>query len=439
MLEKLSILIVSLVVMSEASWRGRRQACDQSMDFSPVPGDCNKFYRCAHGQLVVMDCSSGLYFDNNLKICNWQDQVACPSSSGSSTCDPASDLTQVPNDCSKFYRCINGVLSVLSCPNGYLFDQNAKACNPSSQVSTCYTSCSPSIDLTPVVGNCSQFYRCVNDKQTILSCPPGYLFDREAKTCNPANQVNCNLCDPNLDLTPYPNDCSKFYRCVNGVLSTITCPSGFLFDKNSKTCKSSEQVNCATCDPSIDLTQVPNDCSRFYRCINGVLSTLTCPSGYLFDSSAKACNPSTQVNCNSCDPSIDLTQVPNDCSKFYRCVNGQQSILACPSGYLFDSNAKACNPESQVPNCYSCASQNLVNVPGDCSRYYLCLNNVLTIYNCPAGLSFDNSVQNCRVTSEIVGKCGTNSFSNCPFSLTSSSRIELCAQSGFKNDYPACC
>lgn len=58
----------------------------------------------------------------------------------------------------------------------------------------------------------------------------------------------------------------------------------------------------------------------------------------------------------------------------------------------------------------ACASEHLTNVPGDCSRYYMCQNNALTIYNCPAGLSFDNSSKNCRDTSEISGKCGTNPF-----------------------------
>lgn len=54
----------------------------------------------------------------------------------------------------------------------------------------------------------------------------------------------------------------------------------------------------------------------------------------------------------ACDPKIDLTQVPSDCSKFYRCVNGQQSILVCPSGYLFDDNIKSCNPANEVFTCY---------------------------------------------------------------------------------------
>lgn len=133
------VLIISIIALSEANSRFKKQVCDQSMDFSPVPGDCSKFYRCSNGQLIIMDCSSGLYFDNNLKVCNWPDQVTCNS---------------------------NGIKENYSC--------------------------SPTIDLTPLPGNCSQFYRCINNVQTILSCPSGYLFDRVTKTCNLANQVNCN-------------------------------------------------------------------------------------------------------------------------------------------------------------------------------------------------------------------------------------------------------
>ena len=52
-----------------------------------------------------------------------------------------------------------------------------------------------------------------------------------------------------------------------------------------------------TCDPAIDLTQVPDNCSQFYRCANGIYSVGTCPGSYQFDAAAKRCKPASQVNC----------------------------------------------------------------------------------------------------------------------------------------------
>ncbi|CAF0920315.1 unnamed protein product [Brachionus calyciflorus] len=442
----ISIIVLGLVINIECNPREKRQTCTPSQDFSPVPNDCTKFYRCANGVLSVFQCSSGLLFDNNLKVCNWPNQVTtCNTNQLQKSCTAANDLTRVENDCSKYYRCSNGVLSVQSCQSGLYFDTTTKTCNWATYVSCAPAAtpkCDLSLDLTPTGYDCSKFYRCINGVLSVLTCPSGYLFDRNTKSCNPANLVTtCNnvYCNSGIDLTPVGSDCSQFYRCINGVQATLTCPSGYLFDRSLKVCNPSNQVVCNTCNPAIDLTPYPNDCSKFYKCINGVQTTLTCPGGYLFDKNAKMCNPSSQVSCTTCDPALDLTQVSNDCSKFYKCVNGALATLSCPSGYLFDKNSKSCNPSNLVTTCYSCASQHLTNVPGDCTRYYMCINNDLSIYNCPAGLTFDSSISNCRLTSQILGKCGVNPFPNCSLNLSSESRIDLCSQVGFRKDFPACC
>lgn len=108
-----------------------------------VPDNCAQFYRCANGYRSTFDCPGGTLFDSNLKVCNWAAQVTCTSgSSGSSssstsgTCTSAKDLTQVPGNCSNFYRCANGILYEQSCPGGTKFDNRLKVCNWPDQV-TC--------------------------------------------------------------------------------------------------------------------------------------------------------------------------------------------------------------------------------------------------------------------------------------------------------------
>lgn len=251
MFKKSLILLVSLAVLIEANKRLKRQVCDQSMDLTAVPGDCNKFYRCANGQLFIMDCSSGLHFDQNMKICNWPDQANCKTGEVNLGCTAESDLTQDPEDCSKYYRCANGVLSSYSCQDGLYFDSNLKVCNWPSLVQCKYSKpagCDPSIDLTQAPNDCSKFYRCVNGVLSVLSCPSGYLFDTNAKACNPSSQVtscySSPSCSSSIDLTPVPGDCSQFYRCVNNVQSILNCPYGYLFDRTAKTCKPANEVNC---------------------------------------------------------------------------------------------------------------------------------------------------------------------------------------------------
>merc|ERR1711915_638717 len=50
---------------------------DGFLDFVPHPFDCTKYYECAWGVPILMDCAPPLFFDPNLNICNWPDLVDC--------------------------------------------------------------------------------------------------------------------------------------------------------------------------------------------------------------------------------------------------------------------------------------------------------------------------------------------------------------------------
>jgi hypothetical protein len=39
-------------------------------------------------------------------------------------------------------------------------------------------------DLTPVINDCTKFYRCGSGKRFIFACPPGTAFDTSSQICN---------------------------------------------------------------------------------------------------------------------------------------------------------------------------------------------------------------------------------------------------------------
>ena len=45
--------------------------------FVPHPTDCSLYYQCNGDLPILMDCPDGLYFDPQLNVCNWPDQVDC--------------------------------------------------------------------------------------------------------------------------------------------------------------------------------------------------------------------------------------------------------------------------------------------------------------------------------------------------------------------------
>jgi len=231
--------------------------CDAKTDLTRAVNDCTKFYRCDKGYLKTESCPENLVFDNIAKVCNNPEKVpGCEYTFWGNECDAKTDYTRLTNDCSKYYRCNKGYLSIETCPSGLYFDVNKKTCEWANSVA-----------------------------------------------CN--NAPVQTKCTPDQDLVQVPNDCSKFYKCINGILSVESCPAGNFFDSQVKACYLAAYVSTCTSTPTPepetkcffydDLTQVPGKCNQFYRCINGVLKTETCPTGFNFDRSLRACNVANQV------------------------------------------------------------------------------------------------------------------------------------------------
>merc|ERR1719410_1876329 len=66
------------------SIRSKRQfdvVCPSSEDgfavFVPHPTNCSLYYECVGNSPILMSCPGDLYFDPNLNVCNWPDQVDC--------------------------------------------------------------------------------------------------------------------------------------------------------------------------------------------------------------------------------------------------------------------------------------------------------------------------------------------------------------------------
>ncbi len=43
----------------------------------PYPYDCSKYYQCASGRPILMDCPPGTHFDRSVNVCNWPDAANC--------------------------------------------------------------------------------------------------------------------------------------------------------------------------------------------------------------------------------------------------------------------------------------------------------------------------------------------------------------------------
>lgn len=94
--------------------------------------------------------------------------------------------------------------------------------------------------------SCRHYYLCENENVVHeTKCPDKYLFSDVKQLCDFDKFVNCNSC---LEYgRPYfadPKNCSKYFRCINGLRRTFNCPYDQMFDEISNTCQISRDVEC---------------------------------------------------------------------------------------------------------------------------------------------------------------------------------------------------
>ena len=57
----------------------------------PSVSDCGSYYMCDAGlNPVFMNCPDGLFWDENLNVCNWPENVECEQSGESSSSESSS-------------------------------------------------------------------------------------------------------------------------------------------------------------------------------------------------------------------------------------------------------------------------------------------------------------------------------------------------------------
>ncbi|XP_037041236.1 peritrophin-48-like [Bradysia coprophila] len=145
--------------------------------------------------------------------------------------------------------------------------------------------------------------------------------------------------------------CNSYNRCINGLPQHGVCPKGYAFGSRSQMCETNIEVDCRSCSPfGIQHIPNPDSCQTYYRCVNGVRTSMTCSDGLLFDRSYGDCNLASKVRCETknyiCEPFKALGLViigdPSDCTSYYRCLNGNTFEAACPTGLYYNPHTATC-------------------------------------------------------------------------------------------------
>ncbi|XP_037049535.1 probable chitinase 10 isoform X1 [Bradysia coprophila] len=321
----------------------------------PHSGNCEHYYRCIYGTLYELSCPDGLHFNVNTADCDSPDNANCKNEDECVN----DDLLPHAESCELFYKCSEGTLQVLSCPDGLHFNPIAKQCDWPAEAKcaigehTCVDG-----DLFPHAESCQLFYQCSGASLQVQSCPDGLHFDSIGKQCDWPAVAKCAVTEDKCvdgDLFPHEGSCQMFYQCSGASLELQSCPEGLHFSPTGKFCDWPEEAKCENTAEKCtdgDLYAHKESCELFYQCSGGSLHVQSCPAGLHFNSVGNTCDFPEEAQCDvekeKCTDG-DLLPYSEACDQFFLCVQGGLYLLSCPDRHHFDANEKLCVLTSNFP------------------------------------------------------------------------------------------
>ncbi|XP_076236935.1 protein obstructor-E [Calliopsis andreniformis] len=208
---------------------------------------------------------------NNLldhNVLSRQAAVSCPEKNG---------RFPVPMQCDAYIECIDGIPEEKLCPEGLLFNPEARFnypcgypidvnCDgrPNRQAAQPTEDCPHQYGYFKVGDSqrCGQFMNCADGRGYVFDCPEGLAFNPESYRCDWPDQVpDCdaesylgfrcpqerNIYSNNIQFYRSQNDCQHYYVCVNGRPRLQNCGEGNAFNELINACDAAENVT--GCEP----------------------------------------------------------------------------------------------------------------------------------------------------------------------------------------------
>lgn len=244
-----AITLLTLIAASSAQFLPNGCPADLSARLLPHETDCAKFYSCLHGEKSEMSCQPGTLFDANLQVCNWSFAVKCSTPSQ----QQATETTKMAPTATRTTQFL---------PNGCPADFSIHY-------------------LLPHETDCSRYYSCSNGRKIEMPCGAGTLFDYQSQICNWPFAVTCYQ-----GTTPSPPTTTT----QAATTTTVAPTTGSSIDYLPNGCPADFSIH--------HLLPHETDCSRYYSCSNGRLIEMPCPGGLLFDFESQICDWPSMVTCN---------------------------------------------------------------------------------------------------------------------------------------------
>lgn len=371
----------------------------KSEGFYANQDDCKKFYRCVDngkGGFTKYDfsCGDGTIWVQEIQACDHDNDVSTCSKPNNNrpTTTTTTKTTQATEEQAGSSESLLSTTTVKQSQQPNKEDDEYPNEN-SSEAPTSNDKCN-SEGFYPNTNDCRRFYRCVNNDnggytKYDFSCGEGTAWDSDIETCNHISEVKAcqgqgtqsnpmqdedstqSSSDSSSDGTEsskptnndtceqegyYGNsqDCKKFYRCVDNGKGGFTkydfdCGEGTIWDQDTTTCNHPQDVSNPSCKQSDSNTSSTSSSSSNQSSSSTTENNNESSDCSQESSSKKPANKN--VNCTEAGYYAD----PDDCKKFYRCVDwdgdGKRFSVyhfECGEGTIWDPALDTCNHEESV-------------------------------------------------------------------------------------------
>lgn len=293
----------------------------------------------------------------------------------------------------------------------------------------------PDNSFLPSDESCSLYFKCINSVAYLLSCPLEQYFNSAIGRCDLAGNVECDddfsttleptrspppgpnvNCDGTneFDYLPSPVDCSKYYQCVGGDPFLLSCPRGLYFSVELRSCTTYDEANCVITPPG---TLPPPPTSP------GPPPSVSCDGvpNFRFVSSPRSCSVSINFKTDFISWICFLFQ-----QNYYQCIDGNAFLLSCPLDQHFDELRQTCDSVENVnceltptpptttirpllPSCENVENFQFIRSPSSCNEYFQCIDEIPFLLTCPRGLYFNERIQTCDQPANVDCVTGTPS------------------------------
>lgn len=188
-------------------WSKAIPCSDPDGTLQPDSTDCSFYYVCSNGELIHSQCPIGLHFNPIAHVCDYPESAGCEITQTTTT-DDGSTVSTTTDDSSSTDSTIDDLSSTDTTRYDSTTTETTVMCDtevptettPEAETTTATTE-EPNDQECPATGiiflpnpdDCNKYYECVNGAKFEFSCPPDLHFDPVKLTCDWPELAGCDL------------------------------------------------------------------------------------------------------------------------------------------------------------------------------------------------------------------------------------------------------